>query len=77
MRLLQRHGTKFQGALLRNKENQPRRNEEHEGSFFSFFVLFVSSWLILIGVSTCRNGRRPETMKIGGESSGGRKKEEE
>jgi hypothetical protein len=35
-------------------ENQPRRDEEHEGFFCLFFVLFVSSWLILI-VSGRRN----------------------
>jgi hypothetical protein len=29
-------------------ENQPRRNEEHEDFFSSFFVLFVSSRLIFI-----------------------------
>jgi hypothetical protein len=29
-------------------ENQPRRNEEHEGFFRPFFIFFVSSWLILI-----------------------------
>jgi len=29
-------------------ENQPRRNEEHEDFFWSFFVLFVSSWLIFL-----------------------------
>jgi hypothetical protein len=29
-------------------ENQPRRNEENEGFFRSFFVFFVSSWLIFI-----------------------------
>jgi len=27
-------------------ENQTRRNEELEGFFYSFFVFFVSSWLI-------------------------------
>jgi len=32
-----------------NNENQPRRNEEHEASFCSFFVFFVSSWLIFGG----------------------------
>src|SRR2546428_5344583 len=35
-------------------ENQPRRNEEREGFFCSFFALFVSSWLIFIV-----SGRRP------------------
>jgi hypothetical protein len=29
-------------------ENQPRRNEEHEGRAEEIFVLFVSSWLIFI-----------------------------
>jgi len=29
-------------------ENQPRRNEEHEGFSCSIFVFFVASWLIFI-----------------------------
>jgi len=29
-------------------ENQLRKSEENEGFFRSFFVFFVSSWLILI-----------------------------
>src|SRR5262249_37271273 len=37
-----------------SSENQPRRNEEHEGFFCSLFVSFVSSWLIFI-----LSGRRP------------------
>src|SRR5437899_747581 len=41
----------FQGAATGMKapaENQPRRNEEHEGISEKTFALFVSSWLILI-----------------------------
>jgi len=30
-----------------SSEKQPGRNEEHEGYFFSSFVFFVSSWLLL------------------------------
>jgi bacterioferritin len=33
----------------RRNENQPRRNEEHEDTLCSFFVFFVSSWLIFVG----------------------------
>src|SRR5262249_52712588 len=35
-------------------ENRPRRNEEDEDSFSSFFVFFVSSWLIFIVYLTSR-----------------------
>jgi hypothetical protein len=35
---------------LRSYKNQPRRNEEHEDFSGSFFVSFVSSWLIFGGV---------------------------
>jgi len=42
----------------RSSENQPRRNEEHEGRhkgrIEEIFVFFVSSWLIFI-----LSGRRP------------------
>jgi hypothetical protein len=41
-------------------ENQPRRNEEHEGLFWSFFVFLVSSWLILI-LYRALSGRRNAT----------------
>src|SRR5215510_13723085 len=46
-------GSEFCGAVIPRPpaENQPRRNEEHEGlfwSFFVFFVFFVSSWLIFV-----------------------------
>jgi hypothetical protein len=41
-------------------ENQPRRNEENEGFFRSFFVFFVSSWLILI-LYGALSGRRNAT----------------
>jgi hypothetical protein len=41
-------------------ENQPRRDEEHEGFFRSFFVFFVSSWLILI-LYQALSGRRNAT----------------
>jgi hypothetical protein len=34
------------GDTGEKSENQPRRNEEHEDFSGSFFVLFVSSWLI-------------------------------
>src|SRR5262245_43025305 len=38
----------FSDLITHSSGNQPRRNEEDEDSFCFFFVLFVSSWLILI-----------------------------
>src|SRR5262249_26285011 len=43
--------------MLRNNEKQPRRNEEHEGLFFSFFVFFVSSWLLFRGENKMKKYR--------------------
>jgi hypothetical protein len=43
--------------------NQLRRNEERQGFFWSFFALFVSSWLILI-LYRALPGRRNPTRKL-------------
>jgi len=43
--ILSHEFSSFQGVVTRHEgswENQPRRNEEHEG----FYGFFVSSWLI-------------------------------
>src|SRR5262245_52377257 len=48
-----------------SSENQPRRNEECEGIFCSFFVSFVSSWLIFI----VSGSRLPRHERLLGKSS--------
>jgi len=48
----------------RNNENQPRRNEEREDIFRSFFVFFVSSWLNFRRSRSGRNERRYEIIEI-------------
>src|SRR5262245_47664114 len=40
--------SKIEPVILALPENQPRRNEGREVFFCSFFVPFVSSWLIVI-----------------------------
>src|SRR5215470_2198740 len=53
------------GAAKAPAENQPRRNEEHEGFSWSFFVFFVSSWFIFIlyrGAATRPEGSYEEAL---------------